>query len=123
MKLRLDFETDGEEYNALKKVYEDLSDEKLLGRCLRKATQNANESLHFRIWGLCPKVIYFSRPILEFALNQSMLFYHLGYVNGGHLHEKLGIPITKDMLMEWSGQERAIKRNKEKNTEKEATAS
>ena len=41
-------------------VYKRLSDPELLRRCLRKRTQNANESLHGVIWSRCPKHFCFS---------------------------------------------------------------
>ena len=37
-------------------VYARLSHEDLLRRCLRGVTQNANESLHAKVWRKCPKI-------------------------------------------------------------------
>ena len=39
----------------VKEVYAQLGHPSLLGRCVRGETQNANESLHSKIWGKCPK--------------------------------------------------------------------
>ena len=39
----------------VKEVYARLGHPSLLGRCVRGETQNANESLHSKIWGKCPK--------------------------------------------------------------------
>ena len=44
-----------------------LSDEKLLKRCARKATQNPNESLHQLIWKICPKSIDVGRRTVQTA--------------------------------------------------------
>ena len=39
----------------VKEVYVQLGHRSLLGRCVRGETQNANESLHAKIWAKCPK--------------------------------------------------------------------
>ena len=54
MKVRLDLAKD--EKVKLKAVYARMTSEKLLEKCLLGYTQNPNESLHGRIWNLCPKV-------------------------------------------------------------------
>ena len=105
MMLAVKFEKGTEEYNLLETEYKDLCDRKLLERCMRKLTQNPNESFHFRMWGYCPKVIPLTLPIMEFAIAQSVLQYHKGYIKG-HIHEALKIPLTEDMLFIWKEQEK-----------------
>ena len=105
MKVKIAFEKGTTEYNKLEEVYKSLCDRPLLERCMRKLTQNQNESFHYRIWGYCPKVKYFSRPVMEFAMAQSILQYHKGYLKG-YLVKELKIPTTRDMEMVWEGQER-----------------
>ena len=39
----------------VKEVYERLSHDDLITRCLRGQTQNPNESLHSKVWAKCPK--------------------------------------------------------------------
>ena len=41
-------------------VYLCLSHDDLLRRCLRGVTQNANESLHSKVWAKCPKTGFYS---------------------------------------------------------------
>ena len=84
------------EWEKLKKVYEDLSNEELLKRCVKKFTQNPNESFHSRIWSMCPKSKHYTPPVLNFAIAQSVLTYHKGYLHGG-LEEILCIPVTEDL--------------------------
>lgn len=52
---------------AIKPIYEDLSRDELLERCLGSFTQNANESLNQLIWRIVPKKLSGSRKIVEFA--------------------------------------------------------
>lgn len=52
---------------AIKLIYEDLSKDELLERCLGGFTQNANESLNQIIWRIAPKKLSGSKQIVEFA--------------------------------------------------------
>ena len=53
--------------SAVKTVYERLTTDALLTRCLRGMTQNANESLHSQIWQRCPKHTFAGRRRVEIA--------------------------------------------------------
>ncbi|KAH8039869.1 hypothetical protein HPB51_009125 [Rhipicephalus microplus] len=64
--------------NALRPVYERLSDEKLLQRCTRGKTQNANEDLHSVIWGLSPKDKNASLFAIETAMADAVMHFNLG---------------------------------------------
>lgn len=52
---------------AIKPIYEDLSRDEFLERCLGGFTQNANESLNQLIWRIAPKKLSGSKQIVEFA--------------------------------------------------------
>lgn len=52
---------------AIKPIYEDLSKDELLERCLGGFTRNANESLNQLIWRIAPKKLSGSKQIVEFA--------------------------------------------------------
>ena len=99
-KLYLNFKEGTVKYKLLEDLYTTLSDADLLTRCLGHKTQNPNESFHARLWNLCPKHRYFGRDIVEFAMCQTILFYHKGYIKmgGGYLHEVFEIKTTKGML-------------------------
>ncbi|KAH9363325.1 hypothetical protein HPB48_006431 [Haemaphysalis longicornis] len=58
---------------ALLPVYERLSDEKLLQRCLQGKTQNSNESLHSMIWALAPKEKHASLFTVQAAVAEAVL--------------------------------------------------
>ena len=48
-------------------IYERLTADDLLNRCLRKKTQNANESFHSVVWAKCPKSNHQSKSRIEHA--------------------------------------------------------
>lgn len=53
--------------NAIKPVYEDLSKDTLLNRCVGGFTQNNNESYNQLIWKISPKIIPSGSSIVEIA--------------------------------------------------------
>ena len=54
--------------NELFPIFQDLSSESLLSRCLHGLTQNANEALNHIIWKKCPKNIFVKRDVLQLAV-------------------------------------------------------
>ncbi|GFS25256.1 PiggyBac transposable element-derived protein 4-like [Elysia marginata] len=54
------------------------ADINLLKRCERKATQNANESLHSAIWACCPKDRFSSKPKVEHAVITAICNFNFG---------------------------------------------
>lgn len=54
-----------EVFEAVKKIYEDLSAEDLLSRCLGAYTQNSNESFNSVVWTIAPKTISSGKRILD----------------------------------------------------------
>ena len=47
--------------NEIKPVFQDLSDVKMLQKCLHGMAQNCNESFNQLIWNRCPKDIFISK--------------------------------------------------------------
>ncbi|GFR81619.1 hypothetical protein ElyMa_000608300, partial [Elysia marginata] len=62
----------------LKPVYERLSHPDLLTRCLGHKTQNANESLHNKIWSKCNKLQCHSHDRVEFSLLSGIAEFNFG---------------------------------------------
>jgi len=58
---------DNEIEPLLRKVYEDLTTDDLLKRCLGADTQNCNESYNSCVWNLAPKHSFVGRKIVEIA--------------------------------------------------------
>nr|XP_036678349.1 uncharacterized protein LOC118879563 isoform X2 [Drosophila suzukii]XP_036678357.1 uncharacterized protein LOC118879567 isoform X2 [Drosophila suzukii] len=65
---------------AIEPIYEDLSKDELLQRCLGGFTQNNNESLNQLIWRISPKVLASSPTIIEIAANAAACTFNEGYI-------------------------------------------
>ena len=65
-------------HDLLKPIFEELSSDELLSRCLHGQTQNANECLNGIIWSKCPKNIFIQRDILEIGVNSAIIEFNDG---------------------------------------------
>ena len=84
-------------FDLLKLIFSDLSDEKLLARCVQGATQNPNESINSLVWARCPKHKLNGTGPLQFAAASAVLAFII--YNGGaerqvQLQNSLGAPIS-----------------------------
>ena len=71
-------------------MYRDLTTTDLLQRCIKQQTQNANESLHSKLWLKCPKVEHCSLARVKFAAADTCLKHNFGQCKGNLLaHLKL----------------------------------
>ena len=59
-------------------IYERLSEEQLLSRCVSGKTQNANECLHSLIWSRCPKENFASRKRVQFSVVTAIREFNFG---------------------------------------------
>lgn len=73
--------TDKDNYNTclppvfrdvLKPIFDDLSKDSLLNRCLLGLTQNQNESINGVLWKFCPKITFVGRSKLELGVYQTI---------------------------------------------------
>lgn len=67
--------------DTLKPIYRDLTTPNLLGRCLRGATQNQNESLNGLIWSFCPKDGFCGAAVVELAAHLAVACFNNGAVS------------------------------------------
>lgn len=72
-------------------VYERLTDDKLLQRCEKKATQNPNESLHNSIWSKCSKTDFHSRGRVEFSALTAIAEFNFGPAAAMEVKKILGL--------------------------------
>ncbi|XP_076248018.1 uncharacterized protein LOC143187664 [Calliopsis andreniformis] len=63
---------------AIYPVYEHLSDETLLARCVGGYTQNSNESLNAKIWKIAPKIYFSGAETVEIAAYIALATYNDG---------------------------------------------
>jgi len=57
-----------EVFKAIKPIYEELSQDELLNRCLGGYTQNSNESFNATVWNLAPKSYSSRKKVLNIAI-------------------------------------------------------
>ena len=81
--------------SAVKAVYERLTSDALLSRCLRGMTQNANESLHSQIWQRCPKHTFAGRGRVEIATISAVANFNSGSSGLGHFMAAAGLKLNR----------------------------
>lgn len=74
----------------LKGIYNDLSSDVLLEKCLHGKTQNHNESLNGMIWNRIPKTRYCSHTQLEFGVYDAIANFNIGHKSSVLVYEELG---------------------------------
>jgi len=76
-------------------IYEDLSKEDLLERCLGGHTQNANESFNSTVWRLAPKHMHSGLKIIEIAAYLAAGIFNEGNASILRVMNTLGLIIGK----------------------------
>ncbi|XP_066596972.1 uncharacterized protein [Prorops nasuta] len=83
-------------YEAIKPVYEELSNDNLLTRCIGGYTQNRNESFNSTVWALAPKSISSGKIILDIATNIAVCVYNNGFASILHMILTMGMKIGQN---------------------------
>lgn len=76
---------------AVKPIFQRLSDPALLARCKTGKTQNQNESLHGVIWGLSPKEDNVGLAIVKLAVYFAICLFNDGEISVTRLLETLEV--------------------------------
>ncbi|GFS20598.1 hypothetical protein ElyMa_003316900 [Elysia marginata] len=82
----------------VRKVYDRLSDDSLLQRCMRGMTQNANESYHVTIWQRCPKHIFVRANRIKIATALAVATFNKGSPALRELLSACGCSINEVMV-------------------------
>ncbi|XP_033099991.1 uncharacterized protein LOC117103531 [Anneissia japonica] len=77
----------------MKRVYERLSDIKLLQRCLPGLTQNQNESFNSLIWARCPKERSFGPKFVNRAVYSAILHWNIGATSRERVMERMALSV------------------------------
>lgn len=85
---------------AIKPVFLDLSDDKLLSKCLHGKTQNNNESINGVIWKRCPKDVYVGRSTIEMGVASAVISFNDGLSSVVKVYEELNV-IPGDFTFEF----------------------
>lgn len=114
---KLDF--DSLEY--IREVYRDLTDESLLRKCLKKRTQNPNESFHAKVWQKCSKAKHHGYFRVKFASQVTVLEHNFGYQDVNLLREMFGTnPAIEKVLKRKESRKITPTKGKHKKNVKEA---
>lgn len=70
-----------EVFEAIKPIYEELSRDELLNRCLGGYTQNSNESFNATVWNLAPKSYSTGKKVLNIATDIAVCNFNDGLSN------------------------------------------
>ncbi|XP_039313194.1 uncharacterized protein LOC120359517 [Solenopsis invicta] len=81
------------ESQAIKPIYEDLTRDDLLERCLGAFNQNNNESINQIIWKIAPKSAFSGTSIVQIAANVATIMFNDGHVALLDVLELLNIEI------------------------------
>ncbi|VDQ16092.1 unnamed protein product, partial [Trichobilharzia regenti] len=79
----------------IKPIFEELSSDALLAKCVHGGTQNANEAFHNLIWYRCPKTTFVGRKRLEIAVYDATIVYNNGELKRGDIFKNLGLNFGK----------------------------
>ncbi|KYN50510.1 hypothetical protein ALC57_00149 [Trachymyrmex cornetzi] len=80
-------------FQSIKPIYEDLSRDDLLNRCLGGFTQNCNESFNATVWQLAPKAYSSGKKVLQIASNIAVCNFNDGLSSVLKIMEVMGMSI------------------------------
>lgn len=80
-------------FKAVKPIYEELTRDELLNRCLGGFTQNSNESFNSIVWSMAPKTTSSGKTVLDTAVYLATLCFNDGFAAIMKVMEQLDIII------------------------------
>ena len=75
----------------VKPMYEDLSSDSLLKKCVHGKTQNQNEAFNALIWERVPKNVYVSLTQLKFGTYDAVAYYNMGRKSSIEIFKAIGM--------------------------------
>jgi len=84
--------------NELFPIFQDLSSEGLLSKCLHGQTQNVNEALNHIIWKKCPKSDFVKRDTLHMSVCSAVIDFNNGKHGICKVAEELGLEVGSLMM-------------------------
>ena len=86
----------------VKPVFEELSDDKLLRKCLHGKTQNQNESYNSTIWHRIPKSIFVSATTFQLGVYNAAARFNVGNIASLQVYDEIGIERGSYTILGWS---------------------
>ena len=75
----------------VKQIFNDLSKQELLEKCLHGKTQNQNESFHSTIWNRVPKTTHIGLETFEFGVYDAIATFNIGRIASLKIFEEMNI--------------------------------
>lgn len=82
-----------EVFEAIKPVYEKLSSDDLLERCIGGFTQNSNKSFNALVWSMAPKTVSSGKITLDTVANLAVCIFNDGFSSIMQVMKLLGLTI------------------------------
>jgi len=84
-------------FDAVKPIYEELSSDDLLSRCLGGYTQNNNESFNAVVWSIAPKTVSSCKTVLDIATDIAVITFNDGLSSLFAVYDALGLTVGPNM--------------------------
>ena len=84
----------------MKPIYQRLSEDSLLQKCLDGKTQNQNEALNAMMWERVPKGVFVGSEVLQLGVYDAVSHFNITGSNQIKVFETLGIPPGEFCLIE-----------------------
>ena len=91
-------------------IYDRLTKDDLMKKCMSGMTQNHNESFHSLLWSKCPKTVFHSRTRVEVATSLAVGEWNVGSLGTQLLMTNISLQVSP--LTVASGQKRDLDRKK-----------
>lgn len=101
------FHLEENELSHVKAVYDHLTTDEMMNKCMKGMTQNRNEHLHSRIWKITPKHRNASPRMVKFAAATAVATYNAGYETG-FFSSLLNIEFTASMQAYLQGKDKEM---------------
>ena len=79
-------------------IFERLSDDSLLTRCLQRLTQNQNESVNAQLWSRCSKTTFVGVRRVRIAVCETVTVFNTGAANKAVIMDLCGVNPGQNML-------------------------
>lgn len=87
-------------FKAIKPIYEELSSDDLLSRCLGGYTQNTNESFNSVVWSIAPKAVSSGKTVLDIATDIAIITFNDGLSSLFPVYDALGLTVGRNLCLE-----------------------
>lgn len=81
---------------AMKPIYKDLCEDKLLTKCLHGHTQNLNESFNNCVWERLPKTVFVEYNVLKIGVYDAVLCFNDGALSRLKVLNEMGVKVSSN---------------------------